>query len=144
MRFKAKLCPEQVQLLYQLVGPLSKLSGSGVERSNASSNNTSNSNWISKQNCCLLRLDDAHLQLSVAGRTLDSDGMTCFAELSSTNETGNSIFLEKVLESAAPHNAIVLEVDLVQFVWRSSRCSGVVVVAPTQVQGVVPRTAICS
>jgi len=106
MRFKAKLAPEQVALLYQLVVPISKLSGSGVENSNNNSNS-----WMTR-NGSLLRLDDSHLQLFSAGRTQDSDGIKCFAELATAGFA--SIFLDKVIESAAPQNAIVMEIDLVQ------------------------------
>ena len=102
------MAPEQVAMLYQLILPISKLSGSGVE--NSSSNNQGSS-WLTR-NGSMLRLDDAHLQLSTAGRTQDTDGIQCFAELDTIGFS--SIFLEKVIESAAPHNAIVMELDLVQ------------------------------
>ena len=106
MRFKAKLAPEQVALLYQLIVPISKLSGSGVESSSA------NRSAVWTRNGSILRLDDSHLQLSTAGRTQDTDGITCFAELAAAGFS--SIFMESVIESAAPNNAIVMELDLVQ------------------------------
>ena len=67
---------------------------------------------MSRQGTSMLRLDDKYLQLSTMGRTQDTDGIQCFAELATTGTS--SIFLDQVIESAAPHNAIVMELDLVQ------------------------------
>jgi hypothetical protein len=85
MRFKAKLASEQVQLLYSLIGPISRLTSAAV-----------------------LYLDPEHMRLST--RDSSGDGITCFAELS----TIGGIFLEHRCESAAD-NAIVFEISLTQW-----------------------------
>ena len=104
MRFKAKLAPEQVSLLYSLVTPLAKLSGSN------SKSNTDNSTWLNS-NGSILYLDSQHVRLSVAARQADAgDGIACFAEL----KAAGGIFLEHRIESAAEHNAILMELDLGQ------------------------------
>jgi hypothetical protein len=96
MRFKAMMTPEQVSLLYSLVLPLSRLSGGGGERS-----------WT--RNGSLLYLDPETMRLSCKGRTQDTDGITCFAELNAKD----GIFLQHRIESAAS-NVIVMELDLAQ------------------------------
>ena len=85
MRFKAKLASEQVQLLYSLIGPISRLTSVAV-----------------------LYLDPQHMRLST--REGSGDGIICFAELS----TIGGIFLEHRCESAAD-NVILFEIDLTQW-----------------------------
>jgi hypothetical protein len=85
MRFKAKLASKQVELLYSLIGPISRLTSVAV-----------------------LYLDPEHMRLST--RDSSGDGITCFAELS----TIGGIFLEHRCESAAD-NAIVCEINLTQW-----------------------------
>ena len=102
MRFKAKLAPEQVNLLYSLIQPLSRLASSSGH------DTTSSSVWL--RNGSVLYLDSNHVRISAKGKTLDTDGVTCFAEL----KAGGGIFLEHRIESVAEHNAIVMELDLVQ------------------------------
>ena len=85
MRFKAKLASYQVQLLYDLIGPISRLTSAAV-----------------------LYLDPTHVRLST--RDSSGDGIACFAELA----TLGGIFIERRVESAAD-NVIVFEIDLGQW-----------------------------
>lgn len=101
MRFKAKLAPEQVSLLHSLIVPMTRLSGDGGNVSSAFTRNGT-----------ILFLDSDHVRLSCKGKTSDTDGMSCFAELSADGYNG--IFLDRRIESAAPNNAIVMELDLAQ------------------------------
>jgi hypothetical protein len=97
MRFKAKLAPEQLSLLSQLVAPMARIAGSSTE------------GWT--KNGSVLYLDNEHLRICTKGRSNDTDGTQCFAELT----TRDGIFLDHRIESAAENNAIVMEVDLAQF-----------------------------
>jgi hypothetical protein len=97
MRFKAKLAPEQLSLLSQLVVPLARIAGSSTE------------GWT--KNGSILYLDNDHLRICVKGRANDTEDIRCFAEL----VTKDGIFLDHRIESAAENNAIVMEVDLAQF-----------------------------
>jgi len=99
MRFKAKLASEQVSLLYSLVVPISRLASSSEQGSSSLMRNGS-----------MLRLDSEHLRLSVKGKSSDTDGIACFAEL----KAPGGIFLDHRIESAAENNAIVMELDIVQ------------------------------
>jgi HUS1 checkpoint protein len=101
MRFKAKLAPEQVSLLYSLIVPLARLS------SNNSSDGAA-SVWL--RNGSVLWLDSDHLRISCKGKSQDTDGITCFAEL----KAGGGIFLEHRIESTADSNMILMELDLGQ------------------------------
>ncbi|GKY92656.1 hypothetical protein MPSEU_000235600 [Mayamaea pseudoterrestris] len=97
MRFKAKLVPEQLSLLSQLVVPLARIAGSSTE------------GWT--KNGSVLSIDNNHLRICVKGRSNDTEDIRCFAEL----VTKDGIFLDYRIESAAENNAIVMEVDLAQF-----------------------------
>jgi HUS1 checkpoint protein len=105
MRFKAKLAPEQVSLLHSLIVPMTRLGGSG-------DGGGGNQSAAFARNGTILYLDSDHVRLSCKGRTSDTDGMSCFAELAAVGF--NSIFLDRRIESAAPNNAIVMELDLAQ------------------------------
>jgi HUS1 checkpoint protein len=87
-------------LLYSLIVPISRLASSGGEGTASSLT----------RNGSILYLDNNHLRLSTKGKSHDSDGITCFAELIA----GGGIFLEHRIESAAENNAIVMELDLAQ------------------------------
>lgn len=100
MRFKAKLAPEQVSLLYSLVVPLSRLSGGTGEAAGGAL-------WL--RHGAQLALDDHHLRIAVNGKGTDTDGIVCYAELAA--ESG--IFMEHRIESVAENNTIVMELDLV-------------------------------
>jgi Hus1-like protein len=103
MRFKAKLAPEQVSLLHSLIVPMSRL-GNGGEGGGGGGAFT--------RNGTILFLDSDHVRLSCKGKSQDTDGIACFAELAATGYS--SIFLDLRIESAAPNNAIVMELDLLQ------------------------------
>ena len=83
MRFKAKLAPEQVAILANVVAPMSKLQDA--------------------HQGAILYLDPEFLRIACKS---SQSGITCFAELS------KSIFLEHRIESAS-ENVIVCQVDLI-------------------------------
>jgi hypothetical protein len=105
MKFRAKLAPEQASLLYQLIGPISRIASSS---SNDQLHTASASSWM--KNSCMLYLDEMVMRLSAKGKMTDTDGIACFAEL----QAGGGIFFEHRIESNATNNAIVMELDLVQ------------------------------
>jgi HUS1 checkpoint protein len=111
MRFKAKLAPEQVSLLHSLIVPMTRLGGSGSENGGSGGGGGVTQSAFSR-NGTILYLDSDHVRLSCKGRTSDTDGMSCFAELAAVGF--HSIFLDRRIESAAPNNAIVMELDLAQ------------------------------
>ena len=102
MRFKAKLAPEQVSLLHSLIVPMTRL-GTGGEGCG---------NGAFTRNGTILSLTSDLVQLSCKGKSQETDGMACFAELCAKGYS--SIFLDHRIESAAPNNAIVMELDLLQ------------------------------
>jgi HUS1 checkpoint protein len=106
MRFKAKLAPEQVSLLHSLIVPMTRLGGGSGEGGGGGTQSAF------ARNGTILYLDSDHVRLSCKGRTSDTDGMSCFAELAAVGF--HSIFLDRRIESAAPNNAIVMELDLAQ------------------------------
>lgn len=108
MRFKAKLAPEQVSLLYSLISPLSKLGGGSGSGGNDGNNA---GGGALRGGGSILYLDNNHLRITSKGRTNDTDGISCFTELT----TRDGIFLEHRIESAAEDNVIVMEIDLIQF-----------------------------
>lgn len=115
MRFKAKLAPSHVSMLYSLMVPMSKLAsatggGGGTEPVVGSHGGGSNGNAMMMRNGSILYLDNHHLRISVKGRSHDTDGIACFAEVA----TEGGIFLEHRIESVTD-NIIVMEIDLVQF-----------------------------
>ena len=96
MRFKAKLAPDQVSMLHSLVCSMSRLSSK--ERGSS-----------------VLKLDSDTVHLSTTGRSQDTDGIVCFAELAAaTSAEVSSIFSDHRIESNAAHNQIVCELDLSQ------------------------------
>ena len=124
MRFKAQLATEHVQILYNSIAPLTRLTSSSNSTSHHDSSNlnTSISNTshrtISNSICHLIgggtiiQLDPTVLRISTKGRGYDgSDGVSCFVELSTDNKHG--IFLEYCIESVA-NNVIVFEIDILQ------------------------------
>ena len=100
MRFKAKLTPEHVALLHGLVTPLSRLAGG--------SESTGGISWT--RNASVISLDDLNMKIACKGKSSDSDGIICYAELAAKG----GIFLEHRIESAAENNQIVMELDLSQ------------------------------
>jgi hypothetical protein len=104
MRFKAKLAPEQVTLLYNLIVPISRLATSS---SSSSSEGVANS---LHRNGSILYMDTNRLCISTKGQSSDTDGIVCFAEL----QAASGIFLEHRIESAADNNVICMELDLSQ------------------------------
>lgn len=127
MRFRAKLNLPQVQLLLNLISPISRLSGSGTSSTKININsslhlNQSNLN-MSHDNIgysignggSIIHLSEEHFRISTRGKVgSDSDGVICFAELHASGGNRNGIFLEHRIESIAD-NTIVFEIDLVQF-----------------------------
>jgi hypothetical protein len=105
MRFKAKLAPEQVSLLYNLIVPISRLATSSASSSSEGADNSS-----LHRNGSVLYMDTNRLCLSTKGQSADTDGIICFAEL----QAASGIFLEHRIESAADNNVIVMELDLSQ------------------------------
>jgi Hus1-like protein len=117
MRFKAKLAPEQVALLYALIVPLSKLSSSsGGGSADASSNLVSGEGGVYgslARHGSILYMDSRVLRFTVKGNKFhDTDGINCYAELTADGTQG--IFLEHRIESNAPDNGILMEIDLGQ------------------------------
>ena len=109
MRFKSKLATEHLQLLHNVIVPISRLTGGGG--GSIGSGTT-------------IYLDPEHLRISSrggAGSRVDggtsqlggaeqgAEGIACFAELIALN----GIFLEHKIESIA-NNVIVFDIDLVQ------------------------------
>jgi HUS1 checkpoint protein len=105
MRFKAKLAPEHVALLYQLIVPISRLASSS-----ASSSNEGGADNSLHRNGSILYMDTNRLCISTKGQSSDTDGIICFAELQAVS----GIFLEHRIESNAENNVIVMELDLSQ------------------------------
>lgn len=99
MRFKAKLASEQVSLLYHLTGCIARL--------NHTKETASGPGLL--MGGTVLRLDESKVRLTTKGQN-DADGVSVFCELSTTD----GIFLEHRIQSAAPNNAIAMEVDLSQ------------------------------
>ena len=139
MRFKAKLAPEQVSLLHSIIIPMTRLHGgsgsssggetttttSGASRRGSSTShhhNTSSSQhnlYTSSsfaRNGTILYFDTDHVRISCKGNNNSSTsidaGITCFVELNAQGYT--SIFLDRRIESVAPNNAIVMEIDIAQ------------------------------
>jgi HUS1 checkpoint protein len=98
MRFKAKLAPEQVSLLYSVIVPLARLSSSASETSA----------WA--RNGSILYMDSDRFSISCKGRSQETDGISCFAEF----RAAEGIFLEHRIESVAENNGILMEIDLGQ------------------------------
>ncbi|KAL7537132.1 hypothetical protein ACHAXR_007609 [Thalassiosira sp. AJA248-18] len=115
MRFKSRMAAEHVQLLHNVIVPISRLTGggSGPDGKSIGSGTT-------------LYLDPEVLRISSrggAGKTVDggggvsqlgggeqgAEGIACFSELIAMN----GIFLEHKIESIA-ENVIVFDIDLVQ------------------------------
>ena len=120
MRFKAKLSPHHVDLLHNVIAPISRLHG-----------HESSSDRPSSGGGTFLYLDQDKLVISTKGgsnnttskasSTLttmtshstaaqDAEGILCFAELT----TKNGVFREHVIESLAKDNSILMELCLVQ------------------------------
>mmetsp|Transcript_22855 Transcript_22855/g.65949 ORF Transcript_22855/g.65949 Transcript_22855/m.65949 type:complete len:290 (+) Transcript_22855:225-1094(+) len=136
MRFKAKLAPEHVQLLSNLIGPISKLAPSSSSSSASAPTATGGEHDVSGSlllggGGTVVHLDPDHVRISTRGGSSKSnsggggggndgggggggggsgaEGIACFAELTTTG----GIFLEHRIESAAD-DVIVFEIDLGQ------------------------------
>lgn len=103
MRFKAKLAPEQVLLLYSVIVPLARLSSS-----TSASETGGGLSW--SRNGSILYIDSDRFCISCKGRSQETDGISCFAEFRSAD----GIFFEHRIESVAENNGILMEVDLGQ------------------------------
>lgn len=103
MRFKAKLVPEQLSLLNQVIVPMSKIAATS-----STSNELSSTVWT--RNSCILHLDDSFLRLFTKGKSTDMDNILCYAEFN----TRGGIFIDHRIESAVENNAIAMEIDLAQ------------------------------
>ena len=123
MRFKAKLSTSQIELLHNLITPISKLSGGGIHgNSGGSSSGENSANSIYRNgggSGSVIYLDPEYIRISAKAKSGgDSDGIFLFAEVSakdnSNDGTGSSIFLDHRIESVAD-NIIVFEIDLSQF-----------------------------
>ena len=139
MKFKAKLTPQQTNLLHNLIHPISRL------HPTSSSNS---STLTSSAPSTILYLDDEKLVLSTRGGSSnistsnsilhnsiggggglgpsssssnatyqytqsnnDAEGIFCFAELF----TKNGIFRDLIIQSLENDNAILMEINIVQF-----------------------------
>jgi HUS1 checkpoint protein len=134
MRFKAKLAPEQVSLFHSIIVPMTRLNGASGGSSNTHNNNSSSDNNYNNshssqrhysagtssftRNGTVLYFDTDHVRISSksggggGNSTTSVDGITCFVELNAQGYS--SIFLDRRIESVAPNNAIVMEIDLIQ------------------------------
>jgi len=128
MRFKARMVPEQVQLLYNIITPIARLNGSGSLHHPGLSTSTLMSPTGGRS---VIHIDPDHVRISTRGGSAsnntsfqgstsssaaatstvanDAEGISCFIELI----TENGIFLEHKIESVA-NNVIVFEIDLTQ------------------------------
>jgi HUS1 checkpoint protein len=122
MRFKAKLAPEQVSLFHSIIVPMTRLN-SASSGSNSNGDTTGNSRTYSSssgvlssftRNGTILYFDNDHVRISCRGNKShqEMDGITCFVELNAKGYS--SIFLDRRIESVAPNNAIIMEIDLTQ------------------------------
>lgn len=109
MRFKSKLATEHVQLLHNVIVPISRLTGGG-----GGSIGSGTTIYLDPENLRISsrggagsRVDGGTSQLG--GAEQGAEGIACFAELIAMN----GIFLEHKIESIA-NNVIVFDVDLVQ------------------------------
>jgi HUS1 checkpoint protein len=142
MRFKAKLAPEQVSLFHSIIVPMTRLNGgsggsgdttagtsrtttkSGLHKTSAHHHHTSSSSsqhnlYTSSsfaRNGTILYFDTDHVRISCKGNNHNSNsvdsGITSFVELNAQGYS--SIFLDRRIESVAPNNAIVMEIDILQ------------------------------
>lgn len=112
MRFKSKLATQHVQLLHNVIVPISRLTGGGGGSSSSIGSGTTiyldpEVLRISSRGGAGSRVDGGTSQLG--GTEQGAEGIACFAELIAMN----GIFLEHKIESIA-NNVIVFDVDLVQ------------------------------
>ncbi|CAB9509619.1 Checkpoint protein [Seminavis robusta] len=105
MRFKAKLAPEQVSLLSSLVGSMRRL----YEGSSSESNKVASGQGYLTGGS-ILKVDSKKVLISTSGKG-DADGVAFYCELT----TRDGIFLEHRIDSAAPDNAIAMEIGLGEF-----------------------------
>jgi HUS1 checkpoint protein len=135
MRFKAKLAPEQVSLLHSIIVPMTRMNGGTGSNDTMSLSRSSNNNSHHKtrssssssqhnhytsssfsRNGTILYFDTDHVRISCKGNNNNNTsidaGITCFVELNAQGYT--SIFLDRRIESVAPNNAIVMEIDIQQ------------------------------
>jgi hypothetical protein len=115
MRFKAKLVPEQLSLLYHVIAPMARIASSSASHGHGQPDPISTAAWT--RNGCILHFDDKYVRLYCRGRSSDADQVQCYAEFLASNGGGGAsgIFVDYRIESAADGNAICMEIDLVQF-----------------------------
>jgi hypothetical protein len=113
MRFKSKLATEHVQLLHNVIVPISRLTGGGGGGSSSSIGSGTTLYLdpdvlrISSRGGAGSRVDGGTSQLG--GAEQGAEGIACFAELIAMN----GIFLDHKIESIA-NNVIIFDIDLVQ------------------------------
>jgi len=123
MRFKAKLMTEQVDLLYNLIMPISRLSGSNGNLNSKEASFSGSLNAIGGGGGTIIYLNPDNVRISTRGTgnsssatpTLlggtsssgDTEGILCFADVITTN----GLFLEHRIESAHD-DTIVFELSL--------------------------------
>ncbi len=109
MRFKSKLATEHVQLLHNVIVPISRLTGGGGGSIGSGTTVYLDPEVlrISSRGGAGNRVDGGTSQLG--GSEQGSEGIACFAELIAMN----GIFLDHKIESIA-QNVIVFDIDLVQ------------------------------
>ncbi|KAL7481792.1 hypothetical protein ACHAW6_007464 [Cyclotella cf. meneghiniana] len=111
MRFKSLLAAEHIQLLHNVIVPISRLTGGGSSSSHSDSIGAGSTVYldptalrISSRGGAGSRVDGG------AARSEGAEGIACFAELMALD----GIFLEHKIESIAD-NVIVFDMDLVLF-----------------------------
>jgi len=109
MRFKAKLATEQLQLLYNIITAISRVSSSN-HASNESSGSTPNIMTHLTSGGSIIRLDPERMRIATRGNGEGGDGISAYVDL----KTRSGVFLDHRLESAAD-NVIVFEIDLSQW-----------------------------
>ena len=129
MKFKAKLTPPQTNLLYNLIHPISRLHPSSSSysysapstilyldndklvlstrggSSNSGTSSSSNNNGINNS------ASNMNISSTYTQSNNDAEGIFCFAELI----TKNGIFRDHIIQSLENDNAILMEINVVQF-----------------------------
>jgi len=116
MRFKAKLSPSHVELLHNLISPISRLTPlDSTDQGNFGGTLVYIDNdklILSTRGGC--NSSSSNTASATQGNVAEYSGILCFAELITTH----GIFLNHVIESVERDNAILMEVCLVQ--WRTA------------------------
>eukprot|EP00585_Thalassiosira_rotula_P004988 CAMPEP_0196152170 /NCGR_PEP_ID=MMETSP0910-20130528/35010_1 /TAXON_ID=49265 /ORGANISM="Thalassiosira rotula, Strain GSO102" /LENGTH=359 /DNA_ID=CAMNT_0041415705 /DNA_START=52 /DNA_END=1131 /DNA_ORIENTATION=- len=115
MRFKSRMAAEHVQLLHNVIVPISRLTGGGSGPDGKSSIGSGTTIYLDPE---VLRISsrggagraaEGGGISQVGGGEQGAEGIACFSELIAVN----GIFLEHKIESIA-ENVIVFDIDLVQ------------------------------